>query len=95
MSTDAVEAVVRMHGGVKFYRGSAKPARNYVEKDCARYDDYYLDEGDGIAMRLVADAPPDGEVAVEEKQGMDGDAYESWVAGLVVETGQPKGPAET
>lgn len=80
-----------MHGGVRFYRGGAKPARNYVEKDCARYDDYYLAEGDGIAMRFVADARPDGEVAVEEKQGMDGDAYESWVAGLVVETGQPKG----
>ncbi len=80
-----------MHGGVKFYRGGAKPARNYVEKDCARYDDYYLVDGDGIAMRFVADARPDGEFAVEEKQGMDGDAYESWVAGLVVETGQPKG----
>lgn len=80
-----------MHGGVKFYRGGANPARNYVEKDCARYDDYYLVDGDGIAMRFVADARPDGEVAVEGKQSMDGDAYESWVAGLVVETGQPKG----
>lgn len=88
---DVVEAVIRVHGGVKFYRGAAKAARNYVEKDCARYDDYYLAEGDGIAMRFVAEATPDGVVAVEKKQGMGGDAYESWVAGLVVETGQPKG----
>ena len=42
MSTDAVEAVIRMHGGVKFYRGVPK-------------------------------------------------TYEAWVAGMVVETGQPKG----
>lgn len=80
-----------MHGGVKFYRGGAKPARNYVEKDCARYDDYYLADGGGIAMRFVADARPDGEVAVEKKQNMDGETYENWVAGLAVETGQPKG----
>lgn len=80
-----------MHGGVKFYNGAAKPARTYVERDCARYDDYYLAEGDGIAMRFVAEARPEGEVAVEKKPGMDGETYESWVAGLVVETGQPKG----
>lgn len=66
MSTDVVEAVIRVNGGVKFYRGAAKAARNYVEKDCARYDDYYLAEGDGIAMRFVAEAAPDGEIAVEK-----------------------------
>lgn len=80
-----------MHGGVKFYRGGAKAARNYVEKDCARYDDYYLAEGDGIAMRFVAEATAGGDVAVEKKPGMDGETYESWVAGMVVETGHPKG----
>ena len=83
-----------MHGGVKFYRGAPKAARQYVERDCARYDDYYLTEGDGIAMRFVAEAEGsdgDREVRVEKKQDMDGEAYEGWVAGMVVETGQPKG----
>ena len=83
-----------MHGGVKFYRGAAKAARTYVERDCARYDDYYLAEGDGIAMRFVAEAHGgDGEreVRVEKKQDMDGETYEGWVAGMVVETGHPKG----
>jgi exodeoxyribonuclease V alpha subunit len=91
LSTDAVEAVIRMHGGVKFYRGVPKAARNYVERDCARYDDYYLAEGDGIAMRFVAEATPAGDVALGKKPGMDGETYERWVAGMVVETGQPKG----
>lgn len=76
-----------MHGGVTFYKGATKAARRYVERDCARYDDYYLAEGSGIAMRFVA--TPEGEV--EMKPDMDGDTYEGWVAGKVVETGQPKG----
>lgn len=83
-----------MHGGVKFYRGAAKAARNYVEKDCARYDDYYLAEGDGIAMRFVAEATgsaSEREIRVAQKQDMGGETYEDWVAGLVLATGQPKG----
>ncbi len=83
-----------MHGGVKFYRGAPKAARQYVERDCARYDDYYLAEGDGIAMRFVAEATrgdDELEVRVEKKPNMDGGTYESWVAGMVVETAQPKG----
>ena len=83
-----------MHGGVKFYRGAAKAARTYVERDCARYDDYYLADGDGIAMRFVAEANGgngEREVRIEKKQDMDGETYERWVAGMVVETGLPKG----
>lgn len=81
-----------MHGGVKFYRGAAKAARTYVERDCARYDDYYLTEGDGIAMRFVVQKKTrETEVTVEKKQDMDGETYEAWVAGLVIKTGQPKG----
>ncbi|WZH50495.1 MAG: AAA family ATPase [Nocardioides alkalitolerans] len=79
---------------MKFYRGAAKAARTYVERDCARYDDYYLAEGDGVALRFVAEAKDgDGEreVHLEKKQGMDGETYEDWVAGMVVETGRPKG----
>lgn len=78
MSTDVVRAVIRMHGGAKFYRGAPKAARNYVERDCARYDDYYLAEGDGIAMRFVAEATPAGDVAIEKKPGMDGETR--WAA---------------
>jgi exodeoxyribonuclease V alpha subunit len=86
LSTDVVEAVVRMHGGVKFYRGAAKPARAYVERDRSRADDYYLGEGTGIAARLTAS--PDG---VEGAGSMDGETYEQWVAGINVDTGLKKG----
>ena len=71
-----------MHGGVKFYRGAAKAARAYVERDRSRADDYYLGEGTGVAARLTA--TPDG---VEHAGSMDGDTYEQWVAGIDIETG--------
>ena len=88
-----------MHGGVKFYRGSASAARSYVEADRSRVDDYYLAEGTGVAERYVA-TPPLGEggrvrgrgVSAVQKGGtLDGDAYERWVAGYDVETGTAKG----
>lgn len=75
-----------MHGGVKFYRGSARAARAYVEADHSRADDYYLAEGSGLATRYVAG--PDDVVAAGE---LSGDAYEQWVAGHDVETGAAKG----
>ena len=75
-----------MHGGVKFYRGSAKAARAYVESDHSRTDDYYLAEGSGLAQRFVA--TPDG---VTAKGDLDGESYESWVAGIDVDTGARKG----
>ena len=43
-----------MQGGIKVYRGSAAAARNYVEADRSRVDDYYLAEGSGLAERYVA-----------------------------------------
>ena len=46
-----------MHGGVKFYRGSAAAARSYVEADHSRADDYYLAEGSGVAEHYVAATP--------------------------------------
>lgn len=81
-----MEAVVRVHGGVKFYRGAAKAARAYVERDRSRADDYYLGEGCGVAARLTA--TPGG---VEHAGSMDGDAYEQWVVGVDVDTGRKKG----
>jgi conjugative relaxase-like TrwC/TraI family protein len=75
-----------MHGGIKFYRGAAKAARAYVESDHSRADDYYLAEGSGLAQRLVA--TPDG---VTRMADMDGDEFESWVAGIDLATGKSKG----
>ena len=75
-----------MHGGVKFYRGAAKAARAYVERDRSRADDYYLTEGSGVAEHLAA--TPAG---VEHAGSMNGETYERWVAGTDVETGAKKG----
>ena len=88
-----------MHGGVKFYRGSAGAARSYVEADRSRADDYYLAEGTGLAERHVATPTSEGvrpggygqEGVVRAAGMMDGPAYEKWVAGYDVETGQAKG----
>ncbi|WP_242498311.1 MobF family relaxase [Nocardioides glacieisoli] len=76
----------RVHGGLKIYRGSAAAARNYVEADRSRADDYYLAEGTGLAQRLVA-----GPNLVQRRDDMDGATYERWVAGYDVESGAAKG----
>jgi exodeoxyribonuclease V alpha subunit len=75
-----------VHGGMKIYRGNAASARNYVEADRSRADDYYLTEGSGLAQRLVA-RPGD----VQRRAEMDGATYEQWVAGYDVDTGLAKG----
>ena len=63
-----------MHGGVKFYRGSAAAARSYVEADRARVDDYYLAEGSGLATRYVAEQAlgPSGGSSTVAAHGVDG-----------------------
>ncbi len=76
-----------MHGGIKVYRGSASAARNYLDADRSRADDYYLAEGTGVARRFTTDA--DGRVV--ELASLTGDGYEAWVAGLDPESGQPRG----
>src|SRR3954454_6804377 len=76
----------RMQGGIKVYRGSAAAARNYVETDRSRADDYYLADGSGLAQRLAA-RPGD----VQSRGDMDGTTYEQWVAGYDVDTGKAKG----
>ena len=75
-----------MHGGVKFYRGSAAAARSYVEADHSRADDYYLAEGAGVAEHYLA-----GPGAVRRVGDLDGASYERWVAGYDVMTGAAKG----
>ncbi len=75
-----------MHGGVKFYRGSAAAARSYVEADHSRADDYYLAEGTGVAEHYIA-----GPGAVRRVGDLDGATYERWVAGNDVLTGAAKG----
>ncbi|MFJ9391309.1 MobF family relaxase [Nocardioides sp. NPDC101246] len=71
---------------MKFYTGTVAAARNYLEKDTSRADDYYLAEGTGLAERF--EATP---VGVVDRGPMDGDAYERWVAGYDVDTGAAKG----
>ena len=87
-----------MHGGVKFYRGSASAARNYVEADRSRVDDYYLAEGTGVATRYVTHSAPGaggyGIAAVQDGGTLDGVAYEQWVAGYDTE-GNAKGRLRT
>jgi len=76
-----------VRGGVKFYRGSARAARDYVETERGRADDYYLAEGSGFAQRYSADG--NGQVQVMAQ--LDGDAYEAWVSGVDPGTGEPRG----
>src|SRR4051812_48889603 len=80
----------QVRGGMKVYRGSPAAARNYVEADRSRADDYYLAEGTGLADRYVA--TPE---LVLQRRPMDGDTYERWVAGVNVETGKAKGRLRT
>lgn len=79
-----------MHGGMKIYRGGAAAARQYVEADRSRADDYYLAEGSGLAQHFAAS--PD---VIERCPDLDGDRYEKWVAGRDVDTGNPKGRLRT
>ncbi len=79
-----------MHGGVKFYRGSAAAARSYVEADHSRADEYYLAEGSGIAEHYAIHVSDD-ETAIVRRPDLDGPTYERWVAGYDVSTGHAKG----
>jgi hypothetical protein len=65
---------------VKVYRGSAAAARNYLDADRSRADDYYLAEGSGIARRFVTG--PDG--CVVELASLTGDGYDPTSAKLAV-----------
>jgi exodeoxyribonuclease V alpha subunit len=80
-----------MHGGVKVYRGAPAAARNYLDADRSRADDYYLAEGTGVARRFTAgpDAP------LVELRPLTGEGYEAWVGGLDPVTGQLRGRVRT
>src|SRR4051794_20719090 len=75
-----------MHGGMKVYAGSPAAARQYVEADRGRPDDYYLTEGAGVARRFSVTGG-----RVTELAPLTGDAYEAWVAGCDPGTGEPRG----
>jgi len=90
-SSETGFGVIAMHGGMKFYRGSAAAARAYVETDHSRADDYYLAEGSGIATRYVAVVSDSVSPTVRHAGDLDGETYERWVAGYDVETGRAKG----
>ena len=83
--------MVGVHGGMKFYRGSAAATRACVEADHSRADDYYLTEGTGLAQRYVADSSGPVSPSGRPAGDLDGQAYERWVAGHDVETGAAKG----
>src|SRR5664279_346174 len=76
-----------MHGGMKFYRGSAAAARAYVEQDRSRADDYYLTDGSGVATRYVASPLTGTRLA----GSLTGESYEQWVGGFDPVTGAAKG----
>src|SRR3954454_4311346 len=77
---------LKMHGGMEIYAGSPAAARQYVEADRGRADDYYLTEGAGVARRFSVT-----EGRVTELAPLTGDAYERWVAGRDPGTGEPRG----
>ena len=63
--------VIGVHGGMKFYRGSAAAARAYVEADHSRADDYYLAEGAGVARRYVVDVSDSVSPTVSQTDDLD------------------------
>src|SRR3954470_740506 len=71
---------------MKVYAGAPSAARQYLEADRGRADDYYLTEGTGIARRFTVAA---GQVA--ERSPMTGDSYETWVAGHDPDSDLPRG----
>ncbi|MGY5884916.1 MobF family relaxase [Modestobacter lacusdianchii] len=71
---------------MKIYAGAPAAARQYVEADRGRADDYYLTEGAGVARRFAVT-----EGRVTELAPLTGDAYETWVAGCDPGTGEPRG----
>src|SRR3954453_5397543 len=76
---------------MKVYAGAPTAARHYLAADRGRVDDYYLTEGTGVARRFTAG--PGGPVV--ELSTLTGERYESWVAGLDPDTGQPRGRLRT
>jgi hypothetical protein len=75
---------------MKVYTGPAAAARQYLEADRGRADDYYLAEGAGLARRFTATVG-----RVEELAPLTGETYESWVAGQDPDTGAPRGRLRT
>src|SRR5215207_8441991 len=83
-----------MRGGVAIYRGSAAAARNYVEADRSRADDYYLAEGSGHAELYVA-RRVESRAGSSHAASLDDEAFETWVAGYDVASGEGKGRVRT
>jgi exodeoxyribonuclease V alpha subunit len=75
---------------MKVYAGPPAAARQYLEADRGRADDYYLAEGSGIARRFTATAE-----RVQERAPLTGEAYETWVAGRDPDSGGPHGRLRT
>src|SRR3954454_14825334 len=81
---------LELHGGMKVYAGPPAAARQYLEADRSRADDYYLAERTGIARRYTATAG-----RVQERAPLAGEGYETWVAGRDPDTCAPRGRLRT
>jgi len=66
-----------MHGGMATYHGTPDGARNCVEADRSRANDYYLTKATGVAQRFTA----------------DGNGYEAWAARLACQIADHLGRA--
>ena len=64
-----------MQGGVILFRGTGVAACRYLESDCSRADDYYLEGGTTLAAFTMADGS--GEVLAT--CDLDAEAYAGWV----------------
>ena len=75
MSTDVAGAVIYVHGGVKFYRGAARAARSYVERE--------------LPELIAREFPADADLVIEaatEREDIKNKIFESVVPHLRPET---------
>lgn len=70
-----------------FFRGIGTSARAYLESDHHRADEYYLEETDQLAERIIYG--PEG--SLEAADTLDADRYQNWVDWGDPETGEVRG----
>src|SRR3954464_6707447 len=75
---------------MKVYAGPPAAARQYLEADRGRADDYYLAEGSGLARRFTA-----RDRWGQEQAALTGKTYATRVAGRDPDSGEPRGRLRT
>lgn len=76
-----------MRGGVVLFRGAGADARRYLEKDRAKADDYYLEDGAALAEFSVVN----GAGAVLDEGVLSAAQYSDWVDWKNPVTGEIRG----